>query len=236
MKKLLFAVFALFVGTALAQVPSSLTAVEQTSTSPTLGSVLNWGAVTGASNYKIYRAPSSCSPSIKNWTLIATTADGVTATYKDSPITKLGAECYYVTAVVNGVEGMPSNQAGDFIGNLVYVTTSVVDNTGKILSQIIGASVEYCDGSTELWTVNTDTAGAVAVWTQLFDGHQYSFMITLPNGQQFNIPAPSSPLVSGIKLSASHTTSNTYYFLLNSDGVTYSVYKYTTYNTQEPTI
>lgn len=68
--------------------------------------VLAWTASVDGGVVTVYRAPGACSTSS---TFTSITTGVATNTYTDSTVT-VGAFCYQVTTVVNGVESLPSNQ------------------------------------------------------------------------------------------------------------------------------
>lgn len=93
MKRLVFAGLLLLAGVLRAQAaPHSVT--------------LNWTASSDGGVVTVYRAAGACSTS----SVFASITTGVAAnTFTDSTVS-VGAFCYQVTTVVNGVESLPSNQ------------------------------------------------------------------------------------------------------------------------------
>lgn len=68
---------------------------------------LNWDAVEGASGYNIYRSTVSGT----GYTKIGSNTTSSAITYEDEPLTNGTTYYYIVTAIVNGVESGPSNEA-----------------------------------------------------------------------------------------------------------------------------
>lgn len=77
---------------------------------------LNWNAsVDSGVAYNLYRATSAC-PASGLPANASKIASGLTVlTYNDVNVTTGNAYCYYVTATLNGVESLPSNNANAVI-------------------------------------------------------------------------------------------------------------------------
>ena len=99
--------------------------------------VITWSAPSDAivgETYNVYRAPLACSAAVTGgaiipgpgWTKLNSTP--ITAlTYTDATITA-GSWCYYVSAVQNGVESIPSSPIGGTAKpNTVTIVTIIVN-------------------------------------------------------------------------------------------------------------
>ena len=77
--------------------------------------VLNWTASADAAanpslTYNVYRLNNACVTPVGTNYVKVNTAAITTATFTDTTVT-VGVYCYYVTAVLNGAESVPSNTA-----------------------------------------------------------------------------------------------------------------------------